>query len=315
MKVLALTLLLACGLHGQYSRMAVTTMARAYQSPDGAFSLEVPAGWTERKAEGSNEVSFVLGSVSVSVGAVPVERGETVGRWLEASKSILKEQCPAAEVQTESKATVAGQPGERFTMFCPGPRPPVTVRESAALANGKIFTFSITAPALEMSQCQADIDAMAKSFRPAMGEAGKPPDSSYQDPAHRFSLDIPSGWTLTPRGGNGEQGVVLAHESSWIIISPAQGERVEETLDSYLRQVEEACTDLRESKHGLVYVNGHRALTDSFTGADKNGIARFFGMTDIDMGRGNSVAISWSALQADSVLTASAVEKLQQGIW
>jgi len=349
--------------------MAVTTVARAYQSPDGAFSLEVPAGWTARKEEGSNEISFLLGHVTVSAGAVPISPGQTVDHWVETSKLLLKEQCPTAEVQTEGKTTVAGAPGVTFTMFCPGPRLPTTVQESAALLNGKIFTFNITAPSLEISSAQSDIDSMAKSFRfgvekhpehadadydqrmKALKEdcaAGKVSQSdcatksaeigadharamgssdehtgqvmmavaqSYQDPAHRFSLDIPSGFTLAQRGEHGQDGVVLTHDKTWITVAPRQGERPEETLTSYSRQVQEAYTDLHEGKHGVMNLNGHRALTDSFTGVDKSGAICFVGMTDIDMGRGNSVAIIWSAPQEESALAGVAVQKLQQGIW
>jgi len=367
----AVNLLLACSLYAQSSRVVVTTVARAYQSPDGAFSLEVPAGWTARKEEGSNEISFLLGHVSVSVGAVPTGRGETVERWLDVSKSLLKEQCPTAEVQTEGKTTVAGAPGLSFTMFCAGPHLPTTVRESAALLNGKMFTFNITAPTLELGPAQTDIDSMASSFRLGVEKHPEHADADYemrmkalkedcaavklsqsdcatksaeagadharamgtsdehtgqviaittavtscQDPAHRFSLDIPPGFTLVPRGENGQEGVLLTHDKTWILISPRQGERLEETLDSYSRQTQEAYTDLNEGKHGPLELNGHRALTDSFTGVDKKGTTRFVGITDIDMGRGNTVAIVWSALLGESELASDTVQKLQQGIW
>jgi hypothetical protein len=295
--------------------MVITTVARSYQSPDGAFSLEVPSGWTARKEPGSNEISFLLGNVAVSMGAVPTERGETVERWVETSKSLLKEQCPTAEVQTESTTTVAGAPGVTFTMFCPGPRLPTTVRESAALLNGKIFTFNITGPSLEIGPVETDIDSMAKSFRAGVEPAGPAVAASYQDPAHRFSLDIPAGFTLAQRGENGQDGVVLMHDQIWIIISPRQGERPEEAMDSYSRQVQEAYTDLHERQHGLIGLNGHRALTDSFTGLNKRGTTCFIGMTDIDMGRGNSVTITWSAFGDEAELAGVTVQKLQQGIW
>jgi hypothetical protein len=90
---------------------------------------------------------------------------------------------------------------------------------------------------------------------------------------------------------------------------------LEETLDSYSRQTQEAYTDLNEGKHGPLELNGHRALTDSFTGVDKKGTTRFVGITDIDMGRGNTVAIVWSALLGESELASDTVQKLQQGIW
>jgi uncharacterized protein YbdZ (MbtH family) len=367
-----LILLLAGTSYAQRPEMAVTTVARAYQSPDGAFSLEVPAGWKTRKEEGSNEVSFLLGNLTVSVGTVDTDQGETVERWIEASKLLLKEQCVTAEIQAEGKTTVAGAPGAFFTMYCPGPRLPTTVRESAALLNGKIFTFNITAPTLQLAPNQAAIDSMANSFRagvekhPEHADAdydarmkvlkdecaagkysqaecatkaaeigadharatgtsdagtgqvftvGPAVPTSYQDPAHRFSLDIPPGWTLTQSGENGEKGVMLRHESAWISINPRKDERLEETLDVYLKQAELAYTNLLQRKQGTLEINGHRAMTNSFTGVDKGGASRFVGITDIDLGKLNTVAIVWSGLQEDMAMVAGTVEKIQQGIW
>jgi uncharacterized protein YbdZ (MbtH family) len=312
--------------------MAVTTVARAYQSPDGAFSLEVPAGWKARKEEGSNEVSFLLGNVTVSVGTITIVQGETVERWMEASKALLKEQCVTAEIQAEGKTTVAGAPGLFFTMYCPGPRLPTTVRESAALSNGRIFIFNITAPTLQLAASQAAIDSMANSFRAGVEKhpehadavleegcaAGKDSQAdcatpvSYQDPAHRFSFDIPAGWTLTKAD---DKGVVLAREDAWISVNPRKGERLEETLAIYARETQRAYTDLLQRDKAGMDVNSHRALTSSFAGIDKQGTRCFVGITDIDLGKDNSLVIGWSARQDDVPLITAAVRQIQQGIW
>jgi hypothetical protein len=156
---------------------------------------------------------------------------------------------------------------------------------------------------------------MAKSFEAAAGSQAEPVDSGYRDPAQRFSIDIPVEWKLTQRGENGQDGIILKHEEAWILVTPRKGERVEEPMAAYSRQAQMDYTGLQEGKHGRLDVNGHRGMTDCFTGVDSNGSARSAGMTSIDMGKGNSVTIEWSAPQEKSVEIAAAVEKVQQSIW
>jgi hypothetical protein len=107
---------------GQTLFAAQRDSGRVYLSPDGLFAVEAPAGWELRKQEGSNEVTFLNGQVSVSVAAAETEAGDTVDQFLEVNKSLLRHMCPAAEVWAEGNATVAGTSGAYFTMFCPGPR-------------------------------------------------------------------------------------------------------------------------------------------------------------------------------------------------
>jgi hypothetical protein len=135
-----------------------------YLSPDGLFAVEAPAGWELRKQEGSNEVTFLNGQVSVSVAAAETEAGDTVDQFLEVNKSLVRHMCPAADVWAEGKATVAGASGAYFTMFCPGPRTRTIVRVSAALSHKRLFIFKIAVPSAELYTVQATIDRMAHSF-------------------------------------------------------------------------------------------------------------------------------------------------------
>jgi peroxiredoxin len=144
----------------------VTTVARAYQSPDGAFSIEVPAGWQVRNEEGSNEVTILRGNVSVSVSTEGTEAGTNVEQWLEVNKSLLRQQCPTAEIREEGKTTVAGEAGAYFSMYCPGPRLPTIVIMSTAIKNGKLYSFNVTSPSAQLAAAQPEIDKMGQSFLP-----------------------------------------------------------------------------------------------------------------------------------------------------
>ena len=148
---------------------------RVYLSPDGFFAIEAPVGWELCKQEGSNEVTFLNGEVSVSVAAVETEAGDTVDQFLEVNKSLVRHMCPAAEVWAEGKATVAGAAGAYFTMFCPGRRTRTIVRVSAALSHRRLFIFKIAAPSAELYAVQATIDRMAHSFseRDGLPHGGK----------------------------------------------------------------------------------------------------------------------------------------------
>ena len=68
---------------GQTMFAAQKDSGRVYLSPDGLFAVEAPAGWEVRKQEGSNEVTFLNGEVSVSVAAdaVPVKTSVMTLNW------------------------------------------------------------------------------------------------------------------------------------------------------------------------------------------------------------------------------------------
>jgi hypothetical protein len=154
---------------GQTMFAAQKDSGRVYLSPDGLFAVEEPAGWELRKQEGSNEVTFLNGQVSVSVAAAETEAGDTVDQFLEVNKSLLRHMCPAAEVWAEGNAMVAGASGAYFTMFCPGPRARAIVRVAAALSHKRLFIFKIAAPSAELYAVQGTIDNMEHSFRECDG--------------------------------------------------------------------------------------------------------------------------------------------------
>jgi hypothetical protein len=152
---------------------STSTPPRFYQSADGAFSVGVPSGWQLRKEDGSNEVTFLNGNVSVSVATAATEEGDTVAKLMDVNKSMLKQQCPTAEIKEEGNATVAGAVGAYFSMFCPGPRLPTIVRISASIKNGTFFIFNVTSPTAQLAEAEPVIDRMARSFQ-AQGQRFPP---------------------------------------------------------------------------------------------------------------------------------------------
>jgi len=154
---------------GQTAFATQESSGRAHRSPDGFFSVEAPAGWELCTQEDSNEVTFLNGKVSVSVAAAETEAGDTVDQILEFNKSLVRHLCPAGEVWSEGKATVAGAPGAYFTMYCPAQRERTIVRVAAALIRRKMYIFKIAAPNAELHAVQATIDRMAQSFKACDG--------------------------------------------------------------------------------------------------------------------------------------------------
>ena len=138
---------------------------RVYRSPDGFFTIEAPAGWAMGSEEEANELTFVNGDVSVNAAAVETEDGDTVDQILEINKALLRHLCPAGELWSEGPATVAGEPGAYFTMFCPGPRARTIVRISAAHSQKRIFIFKMAAPCAELHTVQSAIDRMMASIK------------------------------------------------------------------------------------------------------------------------------------------------------
>jgi hypothetical protein len=141
----------------------------SYQSHDTFYLVDYRSDWEFVEQDETNEVKFQSGNVSISVAAANNDEGKTVEQFLEANKSLLRQQCPASEMREEKKTIVAGIPGATFTMFCPGPRLPTIVRISASANFGKLFVFKVTAPTAELPALQAYIDRMAQSFKPSDG--------------------------------------------------------------------------------------------------------------------------------------------------
>jgi len=154
---------------GQRPFAAQKVTGRTYRSMDGFYSIEAPSDWEFHQQEGSNEVTFHKGKVSVSVTTAETAAGDTAERFLEFNMSLLSQICLAAEVWAEGNTTVAGVPGAYFTMFCPGPRERTIVRVAAALLHGKFYIFKIAAPCAEWHETQSIIDRMAQSFKAGDG--------------------------------------------------------------------------------------------------------------------------------------------------
>jgi hypothetical protein len=141
------------------------TSDRLYASPDGFFTIEAPSGWEQSRQQNSNELTFAMGEVSVSVSTAEAEAGDSVEQFLEFNKSLVRHMCPAAEVWAEGKAAIAGASGSYFSMICPGPRMRTKVRVAAAEIQKRLLIFKSATPTAELYTAQAVIDRMEQSLK------------------------------------------------------------------------------------------------------------------------------------------------------
>ncbi len=140
---------------------------RTYQSSDGYFVVEPPLGWLQRRHDTSNEVTFAKGKISVSIATVNRDPGDSVEKFIEFKKSMMRHLCPAGKIWEEGRTMVAGAPGAFFTFYCPNSH--TCIHVAASLNCGRFFVFKIGAPNEESPAAEAEIARIAQSFKP--GEA------------------------------------------------------------------------------------------------------------------------------------------------
>jgi hypothetical protein len=160
---------LLCSAHFATAQTFPSDKPHTYFSPDLFYTVEIPAGWDYRHEEGSNEITIYKDDASVSVAVPAIEETDTVQDFLDVNKTMLKSQCPSAEVRAQGKATVAGVDGEYLSMFCPGPRLPTLVRISASIQFKHFFVFNVTAPSEQWVSLQPIMSRMAQTYRAGDG--------------------------------------------------------------------------------------------------------------------------------------------------
>src|SRR5579863_9140055 len=86
----------------QSSPRTLPAIGRVYRSSDGEFTVEPPPGWRMIcEEEGSNEVTFLSGKVSVSVASSAAGEQGSIASLLDFNKRRLTEQCPSARLVDE----------------------------------------------------------------------------------------------------------------------------------------------------------------------------------------------------------------------
>ena len=166
----------------------VTTVDHPFTSPTGRFTITVPAQWTTETEEGTSEVVFHRGAVSVTVSDDEMPADKPVESYLQLGQMMLKQSCPTAVVKSEGAQTVAGTPGSYFLMRCEGPPgQPTDVRMAAAYSGGRLYAFSTTVLTKYVDQVQPVFDAMAGSFHAMPNETAAQKKARYDAAEKNFA--------------------------------------------------------------------------------------------------------------------------------
>jgi len=105
-------------------------------------------------------------------------------------------------------------------------------------------------------------------------QLGGPADSSgvYRDPGGRFSVNVPAGWSATPQGENGAEGVEFAHASSWVMIGPfGDAHDPIDVVEQLISQSQARYQGFKMGDHGTTQVNGHNAAWAFCGGRNEKG--------------------------------------------
>jgi hypothetical protein len=119
-----------------------------YRSPDGAFSVDIPANWKLSTDPSSNQIDAHSGPVSFSVTVTSIPQGAAASDFLEASDAQLQKQCPTYKHRDTHPITLAGLNGLASVSTCNDPRSPAIAETSAALTpSGLLANLTAVAPA------------------------------------------------------------------------------------------------------------------------------------------------------------------------
>jgi hypothetical protein len=111
---------------------------------------------------------------------------------------------------------------------------------------------------------------LGKEAKPGAASSEPPASQAYRDPAGRFSLQVPQGWSATSEGDNGIRGVQLRLGSDWINIMPAEpAASTSEVVLHYEQKVAAQSKSAREIPFGAsgliqLFGNGLEVTYDHF---------------------------------------------------
>jgi hypothetical protein len=120
---------------------------------------------------------------------------------------------------------------------------------------------------------------LGKEAKPGAASSEPAAGSVYRDPAGRFSLQIPKGWSATSEGDNGILGVQLRSGSNWINIMPADpAASTSEVVIHYEQRVAAQSKSDREIPFGTsgllqLFGNGLEVTYDHFSAYSPQGDA------------------------------------------
>ena len=123
----------------------------------------------------------------------------------------------------------------------------------------------------------------------SIGAAAQTP---FQDPAGRFTLTIPKGWTVANR----EPLVVTARDAS-VTVTTADGTDADAAVQGLLGQVEGQWSRWQELKRGTTSIGGQRAPLVFASGNNPKGVPAFFRISAAPAG--NAVLVMMASVPQD----------------
>lgn len=142
-----------------------------YTSPDGQFTLNLPAGWRAEPDPGiPGLVSFHSGAISVSVFVSQQHQSNamTAQQFIDSDQSELKGQCPTFQSRKSGASTLLGHPAVTAIATCSDPKSPAVAEDIATLTPDHLLIgFTVISPISRYYAALPLIDNMRSSLRVA----------------------------------------------------------------------------------------------------------------------------------------------------
>ncbi|SPF55465.1 exported hypothetical protein [Candidatus Sulfopaludibacter sp. SbA4] len=181
----------------------------------------------------------------------------------------------------------------------PGGNPQQLAALQKACAAG-VFT------ADECAAKRAALSGGGNPAAPAPSNAPQPGGGSqvYRDPRGRFSVAVPPGWTATPQGQGGGDGVQISQGSSWAVLSPFGGAaRPDEVINQLAGQFQSQYRNLRIVSHAPFQLGAHDAAFTMYSGTNPKGVEVSLVISGVHASGNNYLAMisSVPAAQAEAI--------------
>ncbi len=172
-----------------------------YRDPDGAFTVNVPAGWQAQRQTEGHGVTISKGDVSATVGVDATNDGSTPTprQVLDSYEQQFAKQCPSPGRPTQrGSTTVGGLTGAYSQLYCADKENGEwMMRFAVSTSNGRMLLFQVTAPTSQYSSAKPVLEIMAGSFRPGGGNAGNASSNGWA-PIDKSNIDAASASLASP---------------------------------------------------------------------------------------------------------------------
>jgi len=144
-----------------------------YRDPDGLYTVQVPAGWTVSKDQGSGQVTLKNGAVSATMAISQTKDWpKDVQEAQDEDEKEMRGQCPTFRLLQRGETSIAGGPGAFFLAACADPKSPAVAEIAAAITRDRILIlFDEIAPKDRYYEALPELEAIRESIR-LKGQSG-----------------------------------------------------------------------------------------------------------------------------------------------